>query len=197
MTDSGTGRANQRARTKRAIIDAARELIASAGPVSMPLVAEKALVSEATAYRYFSDLQTLIREALDELWPSATEMMEPIAAVTDPGERVAYAAEQLLRGVVRFEGSTRAMIAATITHSESAARDRPGYRFALIDQALDPVAHQLVGGQSELAELKRRLAVVLSPESMFTLIDFCSLGAEEAIATLVNLVRELTALTSK
>src|SRR5271154_6045419 len=97
MTDSGTGRANQRARTKRAIIDAARELIASAGPVSMPLVAEKALVSEATAYRYFSDLQPLIREALAELWPPATEMMEPIAAVTDPGERVAYAAEQLLR----------------------------------------------------------------------------------------------------
>lgn len=163
----------------------------------MPVVAEKALVSEATAYRYFSDLQTLIREALTELWPTADEMMKPVASETDPGERIAYAAAQLLQRVVRFEGSTRAMIAATIARSEHVVRERPGYRFGLIDLALDPVADRLAGGADELSELKRRLGVIISPESVFTLIDFYGLAADQAVATVADLARTLAVLATR
>jgi AcrR family transcriptional regulator len=182
---------NQRARTRRAIVDAARELIESGDPVTMPLVAERALVSEATAYRYFADLPALVREALGALWPPPDEMLRPIDGVDDPAERVAFAARALLRRVLRYEGSTRAMIAATIARPKGAA-ERPGYRFGLIDRALDPVADAFQ--VADLTQLKQRLAVVMSPESMFTLIDFCGLPPTAAVDAIAETAVALTRL---
>ena len=62
-TRHDTGRVNQKTRTRTAILDAARELMQTGQPVNMPAVAQKALVSEPTAYRYFPDLISLITEA--------------------------------------------------------------------------------------------------------------------------------------
>ena len=59
------GRANQKARTRAAIVDACGDLVRSGAEVTMPEVARRALVSEATAYRYFPDLISLLREALE------------------------------------------------------------------------------------------------------------------------------------
>ena len=163
----------------------------------MPLVAERALVSEATAYRYFPHAPTLIREALVGLWPTAEETMAGAADITDAAERVAYAADKLLRRIVRYQGSARAMIAATINNPKRVASERPGYRFALIDLALDPVAAAIEGSHKDLAELKRRLAIVMSPESVFTLIDFYGLSANRAVATVVDIARSLTRLAMR
>src|ERR1700761_8860382 len=109
------GRARQKERTRRAIVDACRELIRSGAEVAMPRVAEKAMVSEATMYRYFPDLISLIREALAGLWPDPAQALAPVEASRDPAERVAFACEHLLRGVHAYEGSVRAAISHTIT----------------------------------------------------------------------------------
>lgn len=66
---AGTGRTNQKQRTRTAIVAAARELIGTGAEVTMPAIARAALVSEATAYRYFPDLPSLISEALVGVWP--------------------------------------------------------------------------------------------------------------------------------
>src|SRR5271165_6525822 len=137
-TELRTGRANQKQRTYTAIVDAARKLIVTGGEITMPAVAKSALVSEATAYRYFPDLAALLREALVGAWASPAEALQPVARSGDPVERVAYATEYLLRGVLRYEGAVRAMIAATITRPEAAAT-RPGIRFGLIEHALGPL----------------------------------------------------------
>src|ERR1017187_3861613 len=108
----------------------------------MPPVARAALVSEPTAYRYFPDLISLLDAALVEMGPSPAEALEPIAAWADPIERVAFASEFFLRRVLSYQGAVRAMISATITRPELAAH-RPGIRFGLINQALDPVAGTL------------------------------------------------------
>ena len=157
----------------------------------MVVVAREALVSEATAYRYFADLPTLIRVALEGLWPTAEEALMAVADSGDPVERVAYAARDLLGRVLRYEGSTRAMIAATIA-GPRAADERPGLRFAWIDQAINPVADRVAGGSGSVERLKRRLSVVLSPESVFTLIDFYAASHEAAIDEVVEIARQLT-----
>src|SRR5215467_10308691 len=95
------GRANQKMRTRRAIVDACRDLVRTGAEVTMPEVAKLALVSEATAYRYFPDLTSLLSEALEGLWPSPADALEPVAGSRDPAERVAFACEFLLRGVLR------------------------------------------------------------------------------------------------
>src|SRR6516165_7757361 len=131
------GRINQKARTRKAILDACRELARSGAEVTMPQVARLALVSEATAYRYFPDMVSLLQEALDGLWPDAAQAMAPVAGSADPAERIAFACEYLMRGVHAYQGSVRAMISHTIVAPARAAA-RPGIRFALIDYALAP-----------------------------------------------------------
>jgi hypothetical protein len=151
-------------------------------------VAREALVSEATAYRYFPDLASLLREADDGTWPSPEEALAPVAGRTDVVERVAFAAEFLFRGVLANQGAVRAMIAASIT--KPGAHDRPAHRLGLIDHALAPAAERL--GAAGLAQLRRDLAVVLSADALFTVLDLCGLRPEAAIASAVETARRVT-----
>jgi AcrR family transcriptional regulator len=190
-TTVNAGRANQKARTRAAIIDACRELTRSGAEVTMPKVAERALVSEATAYRYFPDLVSLLREALAGLWPDPAEALAPVAASDDPVERVVFACGYLLRRVHAYQGSVRAMIAGTITTPRTPASLRPGYRFGLIDCALAPFADRLT--PDAMTSLNQDLAIVLSAEAFFTLTDLCGLTPDDAIASAVRTAATVTA----
>ncbi|MGW7409380.1 TetR/AcrR family transcriptional regulator [Streptomyces sp. NPDC054833] len=189
---AGTGRTNQKQRTRTAIVAAARELIGTGAEVTMPLIARAALVSEATAYRYFPDLSSLISEALAGAWPPPAEALAPVGDSTDPVERVAFACEFLLRGIIAREGAVRAMISATIARPD-AATARPGIRFGLIDHALLPLEGTLGATDLEaFAQLKRDLAVTVSAEALFTLTDLCGLDPDEAIKSAVRTATTLT-----
>ena len=191
-TENDTGRINQKKRTRMAIVGACRELIRSGATVTMPDVARLALVSEATAYRYFPDLVSLVNEAFAGLWPSPAQALAPVADSGDPVERVAFACEFLLRGVLASQTAARAMIAATITRPEQAAI-RPGIRFGLIDEALAPLNGTL--DPVRLTRLKQDLAAVVSAEAFFTLTDLARLTPDEAIASLVRTAAAVTAAT--
>ncbi len=188
-----TGRTNQKERTRTAIVAAARKAVATGGEVTMPDVARRALVSEATAYRYFPDLASLLREALAGFWDSPEEAMAPVAQSDDPVERIGFAAEVLLREVLAYQGAVRAMISAAITKPPPTVL-RPGRRFGLIDEALRPLNDTMALRQPEQFEqLKRGLAVVVSAEALFTLTDLCGLAPEEAVASAAGTARSLTA----
>ena len=182
-----SSRVNQKERTRQAILAAARDLIRSGGEMTMPAVAKSALVSEATAYRYFPDFASLLLEALDGIWPGPETALAPVAGSDDPVERIGCATQALLRHVLTYQGVVRAMIAATITRPGEAAV-RPGHRFGLIDLALRPMA----ADTAVLAQLRRDLAVVISAEALFTLTDLCGLSPEDAIASAVHTARALT-----
>ena len=163
----------------------------------MPEVARRARVSEATAYRYFPDLASLLREALEGAWPDPAEALAPVAESADPAVRVAFACEYLLRGVHAYQGAVRAMIAHTIT-APAAARTRPGIRFGLIDYALAPFEDR-AGPASwpalspdAMTSLKRDLAVVVSAEAFFVLTDLCGLAPDDAIRTAARTAVTLT-----
>ncbi|HWG14712.1 MAG TPA: TetR/AcrR family transcriptional regulator [Streptosporangiaceae bacterium] len=181
-------RVNQKQRTRRAIVDAAKRLAESGAEITMPVVAREALVSEATAYRYFPDLASLLREADDGTWPSPEEALAPVADSADPVQRVAFAAGFLFRGVLSNQGAVRAMIAASIT--KPAVQARPAHRLGLIDYALAPAADRLSAGN--LAQLRRDLTVVLSADALFTVMDLCGLEPEAAIASVVETARRVT-----
>lgn len=190
---ASTGRVNQKARTRAAIVQACRQLIGSGRPVTMPEVARLALVSEPTAYRYFPDLYSLLLTSLDGMWPTPAEALAPVANSTDPLERVALAAEYLTRHVVKYQGAIRLMIATTIGRPDL-ARVRPGIRIALIDHALDPLTEIWQGfDDTARTRLKQDLSVVISAESVFSLIDLHELPTDEAIA---SIVRSATAITA-
>jgi AcrR family transcriptional regulator len=191
-TEVSTGRANQKLRTRTAIVDATRGLIRAGSEVTMPAVAKAAMVSEATAYRYFPDLVSLLRAAVVRDWPTAEEALAAVADSDDPVERVGYATEYLLREVVAAEGAVRAMISASVLRPEAAGM-RPARRFALIDGALAPLEASLAGADpAAFEQLKLDLAVIVSAEALFTLMDLCGLSAEAAIRSAVHTARAVT-----
>jgi len=187
--ESMPGRANQKLRTRNAIVQAAAELSSTGREVTMPEVAKAALVSEATAYRYFPDLASLLQVAIAGQLPTPEEALEPLADCDDPVERIAAATEFLLRHVLSRQGVVRALISATITRA-GRPYGRPGLRFGLIDSALAPLDRAI--DAAVLAQLKRDLAIVVSAEALFTLTDACGLDPEEAIASTVHTATTLT-----
>jgi AcrR family transcriptional regulator len=192
--EGASGRANQKARTRKAIVDACRELARSGAEITMPRVAQQAMVSEATAYRYFPDLVSLLTEIMGDSWPDPAQALAPVAGSADPAERIAFACEYLLRGVLAYQGAVRAMIAHTIAAPERAAA-RPGIRFGLIDHALAPFRDPAGPGYlapAAMTSLKQSLAVVVSAEALFVLTDLCGLSPDDAIASAVRTAATLT-----
>src|ERR1700749_3850315 len=190
--DGGTGRVNQKPGTRNAIIAPATELSRTGREVTMPEVARAALVSEATAYRYFPDLASLLQEAIAGQLPTAEQALAPVARKADPVARVAAVTEFLLRHVLGRQGVVRALIAATIT-KPGQARVRPGLRFGLIDSALAPLEETLGATRpGVLTQLKRDLAVVVSAEALFSLTDLDGLDPEDAITSIVHTATTLT-----
>ena len=68
-----TGRTTQKARTRAALIDAARRLLAASRTPSVEDAAEAAGVSRATAYRYFPNRRALLVAAHPEV--EATDLL--------------------------------------------------------------------------------------------------------------------------
>jgi AcrR family transcriptional regulator len=192
-TEVSAGRANQKLRTRTAIVDATRGLIRTGTEITMPAVAQAAMVSEATAYRYFPDLVSLLREAVARDWPTPEEALAPVGASTDPVERIGYATEYLLREVADADRAVRAMISASIARPDTAGL-RPARRFGLIATALAPLETTLaVTDPGAFEQLKLDLAVIVSAEALFTLTDLCGLTADAAIRSAVHTARTVTA----
>jgi AcrR family transcriptional regulator len=191
----GRGRVNQKRRTRGAIVAACQELITAGADINMPAVARAALVSEPTAYRYFPDLASLLEEALAGIEPDPVDALAAGTDAGDPVERVSYAAELLARLVIDRQAAIRALMSVSIARG-TARTARPGYRFALIDQALAPLsARKAAIDPATLEQLRRDLAVVISAEAVLTLIDLYGLDPEQAVASIVHTARLVTEAT--
>lgn len=188
-------RTNQMERTRAAIVAAARTLADSGAEITMPAVAAEARVSEATAYRYFPDLVSLLRAAV-----TVEDQVAALRAASDsddPVELIGKATEILGRAVLRRQGAVRAVVASSIA-KPATARERPAQRFGLIDHALGPwVEKHGLAGHPEIEQLTRDLAVIISAESLFTLLDLCALAPEDAIASMAASARRATAAAIK
>ena len=62
-----TGRAQQKSRTRNALVDAARGVLADGEHPTVEVVARAAGISRTTAYRYFSSADALVRAAHPEV----------------------------------------------------------------------------------------------------------------------------------
>ncbi len=198
MEKPGSGRQNQKERTRRAIVAAAAKLIAAGTLPTMPEVASEALVSTATAYRYFPDQLSLLSAALQDGYAGIGERFQPdIGTESDPARRVDLATEGLLRRIVDREPLVRTVMALSLLRSvdgtlphDDAAGVRPGFRRAWIDEALRPVEDQL--DPKNLRVLRLALGAVMSSEALFALEDVMGVESAEAIEVCRWMARTLT-----
>jgi AcrR family transcriptional regulator len=170
---TGNERGNQRRRTRKDLLAAAGRLLKGGRTPDMDEVAAEAMVSRATAYRYFPSIDSLLVEApLDEAVPDAATLFE--GGGGDPAERLDRAEAALHDMCYRWEKPLRAMLAASVTRP--AARDVPvrqNRRSALIDAALAPARSRL--RPAEYRRLCAALALVFGTESMIVFSDVVGL----------------------
>jgi AcrR family transcriptional regulator len=180
--DSG-GRANQLRRTRKDLLQAAARLARDGRSPSLEEVAEAAMVSRATAYRHFPDVNALLIEAaLDIETPQAEQVLRD-APATDPVarlERVDAAFETMIRD---NEVPLRLMLRHTLERSvrggaAAAAPLRQNRREPLIDAALEPARQQF--RPAALKTLSRALGMVIGTEAMLALKDVLQLDEAEA-----------------
>src|SRR5215472_9715685 len=82
---------NQRNRTRAAISEAATALLREGSPPTVAEAAERALVSRATAYRYFPTQESLLLEIaqVEPLMKPVDDLVASFPADQDAGQRLA------------------------------------------------------------------------------------------------------------
>ena len=174
-------RENQRERTRRAIVDAAGRLVDAGSPTpSVDEIADEALVSRATVYRYFESIDDL-------LWQLHADRNSPdprIAMSTagdDLGKRMLAAEENVNAYLFEHQESTRTferiMLERRIEGRATDA-DRPGRRFIQIDAAIEPLAEQLPAADVRL--VRHALALAIGSQSLVALLDTAVLEPDVA-----------------
>ncbi len=178
MADAaGPGRPNQRQRTRKDLLQAAARLLRAGRAPTLEEVAEEALVSRATAYRYFTGVEPLLVEAaLDLAFPDATFLAEDSS--DDPAERL-IRAEQAVDAMVRANAPPlRAMLAHSVQRGGDTPLVRQNRRTPLIQAALAPAAAALDPAAAKL--LEQAMALVVGTEAMIVFEDVLELDAAEA-----------------
>ncbi len=158
-------RENQRLRTRKDLLQAAARLLETGVTPGMDEIAEAALVSRATAYRYFPSLEALLLEA-----PLQAEAPDPEQLFADDGEsdpeaRIDRAVDALQRMAYANAPQLRLMLSHSL--ARPARSDRPrrqNRRTQLIEAALEPIRPQLT--PAEYRRLCRALALLIGTEAM-------------------------------
>jgi AcrR family transcriptional regulator len=174
-----TGRVNQKLRTRQALLDAARELVAAGGSPTLAEVAEHALVSKTTAYRYFASADVLIAEVFfDRDFPTIDEVLGAIG--DDPTTRVLAVEEAVNNTLLSHESAMRMIVRNAIDIALTAVDDAPprvGRRHKLIAAALQPLEREL--DRDTHHRLRDALALVIGPEAILAARDVCGLSPGE------------------
>lgn len=175
-------RPNQKKRTRKDLLQAAARLMKHGRAPTLEEVAAEAMVSRATAYRYFPNVEALLIEApLDVAVPDPADLFrdaadDPLARL----ERVDAAFESMMSA---NEASLRMMLANAVQRPLRNGEDadlpaRQNRRTPLIEAALDPV--RLEADSETLDRLSKALALLLGTEAMIVFKDVLQLDEDEA-----------------
>jgi AcrR family transcriptional regulator len=174
---------NQRRRTRKDLLEAAARLLRQgAASPGMEEVAEAALVSRATAYRYFPSVEALLVEAsIDTAVPDPREVFAGDPS-TDPAERVDRAEAALHEMTFGNEAQLRLMLVHAIQQAlkggGTAMPIRQNRRIPLIEAALAPARDRFTNASYQ--KLCAALAVLFGPEAMVVFRDVLQADAEQA-----------------
>jgi AcrR family transcriptional regulator len=161
------------------MVEATRALLAE-GVVSptVELVADRALVSRTTAYRYFPNQHALLLATFPELDdPSLLGEDPPSGAL----ERLEIVCRSVARQVVEHEPELRAMLRMSLElgpGSKDAIPLRGGRVIRWVGDALAPIAHRF--STSELRRLVLAIRASVGIEPLVWLTDVGGLSATQA-----------------
>lgn len=183
-------RANQKARTRAAIVAAVQELQREGTTPTIARAARRAGVSRATAHRYFPTQEALLVE-LTDIAPAVAPVETLFDGLTTEGPEqrllllldsfnvIVLEHEEHMRRALRVYLDT--WLRARPGESESTPPVREGRRMRWLENALAPLADM---PEERRRRLHAALALTLGIDSIVVLKDVCRLNDDEALAIL-------------
>lgn len=181
-------RANQKARTRAAIVAAAQELQRQGTAPTIEQAAEHARVSRATAYRYFPTKEALLVELSEVTHPAGVETLLANLASDDVEERLGLLVDTFNGIALDEEEHYRAFTRVSLDtwlrgrrNGEDAPVVREGRRMRWLETVLAPLNGLPPERQRRL---QAALALTLGGEAIITMKDVCRLDNDETRAVL-------------
>jgi AcrR family transcriptional regulator len=175
-----TGRTNQKARTRDALIAGTRGLLAQGVTPTMERVAASASISRTTAYRYFPTLRELLVAAYPHIEDRSLLGADP---PSDPAARLEIVAEDQTRRILKYEPEMRAVLRLSLDTDPTDGQELPmhrGLRIGWIEDALAPLRGHVP--DHDLQQLTYGIGATLGIEAFVWLTDIARLSREEAAA---------------
>lgn len=173
-----TGRTRQKSRTRRALVQATRDLLAMGLTPRVEDAAERSGISRTTAYRYFPNQRALLVAAQPNLQP---ETLLGDDAPADPRARLDAFMAAFTRYNVQWEPQLRAALRLSLEQGAERPLLRQGQAVRWIEDALAPLdrSHPHVD-RHELAVAMRSATGI---EALIWLRDIAGQSPEQAART--------------
>jgi AcrR family transcriptional regulator len=184
-----TGRTSQKARTRDALIEAARRLLAEGVTPTIEAAAAEASIGRTTAYRYFPNSRTLLGATYPEIEMHSLLGADP---PEDPLARLEIVAEHQTRRIVEPEPEYRAQLRLALEGEPAGGESLPlrrGRRIEWIEDALSPLGERIP--EPELRRLVYGIGATLGIEAFVWLTDMGGLSRGEAVEVMRSNARTL------
>jgi AcrR family transcriptional regulator len=174
-----TGRTSQKARTRDALVGAARELMAGGATPTVEQAAAAASIARATAYRYFPNQRALLTATFPALTEASLLGDSPPA---DPEARLEIVVAAIAQQSVEHEPALRNMLRLSLEPNPARREDLPfrtGRRIIWVGDALAPLRGRLP--ERERERLVVAIAAAVGIDALVWLTDIARLSREEAV----------------
>ena len=173
------GRSAQKARTRDALVAAARDLVAAGVTPTVEDAAAAASISRTTAYRYFPNKRAMLLAAHPEI--AATSML-PADPPQDPAARLDAVVRNFSAMILDTEAQQRTMLRLSLetdVSERNALPLRQGRAIAWISEALNGLRNELSDAQFHQLVLSVRATIGI--EAIVWLVDVAGLSRDEAV----------------
>lgn len=198
-----SGRANQKARTRTALLTAAAELVREGRPPSVPEAADRALVSVATAYRYFSSAEELWWEASNSAFGDQGTVAQAERRIEAAGGDPQARLEALIRSIgfqilddqVPYRRIAKSALEQWFRQADAPDSQRVPIRQGRRNEQIRKVIAPLHGrlSKKDIDRIAHALGLLIGSEAMISLTDAVGLEVPAAKRTLLDAGRWLLA----
>ena len=184
-----TGRTQQKARTRNALVGAARVLLAEGATPSVERTADRAGISRATAFRYFSNQRALLVATYPEL---EERSLLGADAPEDPIARLDAVTKELARQILEHEPELRTHLRLSLETAPNKPDELPlrqGRAIGWIEDALRPIRNHMP--ERDLRRLVLAIRATIGIEPLVWLTDVGGVSREQAVDIMRSSARSL------
>jgi AcrR family transcriptional regulator len=179
----------QKGRTRKALVEAARQLLAEGVSPTVEQAADRAEISRTTAYRYFANQRELVVATFPQTEASSLLGADP---PSDPLARLEIATDAITNQVLEHESALRAQLRLSLEPQPPDREELPyrqGRAIGWLEDALEPLRGRL--SERELRRLVLAIRATIGIEALVWLTDVAGLSREEAVDIMRSSARTL------